>query len=201
MPRTVRKKLISLIGAAVKSPLLIGTSMTALANRELSVLIHAPIIALNQDPLGTPASRRWTRGSTQLWAGPLVSTSGGRYQDYVVILVNTGGGSTGVSATLSEIFGGTPPANSYEIRDLWATRLTDSQASTILNSGWTANPSWIYNSTSKPYATGLSEGNTLLLGTSIGTVAGGGTISANVNANGSKVYRLRATTNGTVTAA
>lgn len=168
--------------------------MTTLGASSFSILANAAIIAVNQDPMGVAATYRWTTNSVQLWSGPLVSTTGSSTNDMVVVLFNNAGSDTTISVTLSDIFGSSSvPSSQFEIRDLWGSRLSDSQAQTILNDGAAANPSWLYNATATPYATGLSEGNDLLLGTSIGTVQGaGGTISESVPADGCLAFRLRA---------
>jgi alpha-galactosidase len=171
-----------------------GNDLTTLDASGYSILANAAVVAVNQDPMGTAATYRWTRNNVQLWSGPLVSTTGSSTNDMVVVLFNNAGSSTTISATLSDIFGPSAvPSSQFEIRDLWGSRLSDSQAQTILNDGAAANPSWLYNATATPYATGLSEGNSMLLGTSIGTIQGAsGTISESTPADGCRVFRLRA---------
>ena len=168
--------------------------MTTLIASDYSILANPAIIAVNQDPLGHSATYRWTRNNVQLWSGPLVSTTGSSTNDMVVVLLNSGGSSTSVSATLSDIFGSlSVPSSEFEIRDLWGSRLSDSQAEAILKDGAAAHASWLYDATAKSYATGLSEGDTMLLGTSLGTVKGAkGTISESIPADGCRVFRLRA---------
>ncbi|KAJ5831697.1 alpha-galactosidase [Penicillium riverlandense] len=177
-----------------KSPLIMGNDMSKLTASAYSILANPAIIAVNQDPLGVAATYRWTRNNVQLWSGPLVSTTGSSINDVVVVLFNNGGSSTTASATLSDIFGSLKvPLSQFEIRDLWASRLNDSQAQAILNDGATAHPSWFYNATAQSYSTGLSQGNSMLLGGVIGTVSGAaGTISQSIPGTGCRVFRLRA---------
>lgn len=171
-----------------------GNDMTKLIASDYSILANPAVIAVNQDPLGVAATYRWTRNNVQLWSGPLVSTSGSSVNDQVVALYNNGASSTTVSVSLSDIFGSASvPSGQFEIRDLWGSRLSNSQAQTILNNGAESNPSWLYNATAKPYSTGLSQGDSMLLGTSIGTVTGpSGTISESVPGDGCRLFRLRA---------
>lgn len=168
--------------------------MTKLIASDYSILANPAVIAVNQDPLGVAATYRWTRNNVQLWSGPLVSTSGSSVHDQVVALYNNGGSSTTVSVSLSDIFGSSSvPSGQFEIRDLWGSRLSNSQAQTILNNGAAANPSLLYNATAKPYSSGLAQGDSMLLGTSIGSVTGpSGSISASVPGDGCRLLRLRA---------
>lgn len=169
--------------------------MKKLIASDYSILANPAIIAVNQDPLGVAATYRWTQNGVQLWSGPLASTTGSSVNDQVVALYNNGGSNTIVSVTLSDIFGSSSvPSIQFEIRDLWGGRLTDSQAQTILSNGAAAaNPSWLYNATAKPYSTGLSQADPLLLGTSNGSVTGSsGTIRESAPGDGARVFRLRA---------
>lgn len=189
--------------SAAKSPLIMGNDMSKLTASGYSILANPAIIAVNQDPLGVAATYRWTRNNVQLWSGPLVSTTGSSTNDVVVVLFNNGGSATTASATLSDIFGSSNvPSSQFEIRDLWASRLSDSQAQAILNDGAAAHASWFYNATAQSYATGLAQGNSMLLGGVVGTVSGAsGTISQSIPATGCRVFRLRAISGTSTTTA
>ncbi|KAG2417947.1 hypothetical protein HFD88_001046 [Aspergillus terreus] len=140
--------------SAAKSPLIMGNDMSKLTASGFSILANPAVIAVNQDPLGVAASYRWTRNNVQLWSGLLASTTGGSVNDVVVVLFNNGGSSTTASATLSEIFGSSSvPSTQFEIRDLWGSRLSDSQAQSILNDGAAAHSSLLYNATAQSYST------------------------------------------------
>jgi alpha-galactosidase len=167
-----------------------GNPMTKIGASDLSILLNPAIIAVNQDPLGKPAAQRWVRNDQQMWSGQLTSTTGGT-TDMVVVLVNLGGSTATISATMSEIFGGSVPAGTWEIRDLWAPRLSTAQAQGILNSGASSNPSLVYNATAKSYQSGLAGNDAKLLGTTIGTVASSGSVSGSVVSHGVKAFRLR----------
>lgn len=187
--------------AAAKSPLIMGNDLRTLKASDYSILANPAVIAVNQDPLGVAATYRWTRNNVQLWSGPLASTSGSAVNDQVVALYNNGGSSSTLSVSFSDIFGTSSiPSSQFEIRDLWGSRLSDSQAQTILSNGAAANPSWLYNATAKSYSSGLTQGDSMLLGTSIGSVtAPSGTISVTVPADGCKILRLRAVAGASTT--
>jgi alpha-galactosidase len=179
-----------------------GNDMSKLTASSYSILSNPAIIAINQDPLGVAATYRWTRNNVQLWSGPLISTTGSSTNDVVVVLFNNGGSATTASATLSDIFGSSNvPSSQFEIRDLWASRLSDSQAQAIMNDGAAAHASWLYNATAQSYSAGLAQANSMLLGGIVGMVSGAsGTISQSIPATGCRVFRLRAISGTSTTA-
>lgn len=184
---------------------------------DLAIISNAAIIAVNQDPLGSSASRRWHyetddvdeygKGSYQLWSGALVSTTGGDYYDVLAVFVNGNDSPLAMNATLLDIFadlGSTGAAAyaalSWEVNDLWGARMSDAEAQSIIDAasgnytgaaynGTTADR---YNATAKSYAQGLADADPLLLGTKVTTVAPSGTLLADVDRHGVAVYRLRA---------
>ncbi|EPS27571.1 putative alpha-galactosidase [Penicillium oxalicum 114-2] len=180
--------------SAAKSPLIMGNDMRKLKASDWSILANPAVIAVNQDPLGVAASYRWTHNNVQLWSGPLVSTTGSSTNDMVVVLFNNGGSSTTASATLTDIFGSSNvPNTKFEIRDLWGSRLSDSQAQAVLNDGAAAHSSLLYNANAQSYKTGLAKADPKLLGTVVGSVSGAsGSISQSVPALGCRIFRLRA---------
>lgn len=187
-----RELTIVQLGSVLKSPLIIGTNVQTLSASDFSILANPAIIAVNQDPLGMPAQNRWNNTHAQLWSGPLVSTTGA-IDDVVVALVNTANSTSHITASMSDIFAGqTPRAPRWEIRDLWAGRLKDSQAQSIMSDGAAAHSSWIYNSTAVPYATGLAQRHPRLLGKSIGSVSSTGNVKVSVESHGCSILRLRA---------
>lgn len=54
----------------MKSPLLMGNDIRKIAPVDLAILSNPPVIAVNQDPLGRSASRRWIRDDIQMWRAP-----------------------------------------------------------------------------------------------------------------------------------
>ncbi|KAI6716367.1 alpha-galactosidase [Diplocarpon mali] len=206
--------------AAVKSPLIMGNDIRIIAPSDLSILSNAAVIAVNQDPRGSSASRRWMRvpGSKdpysgpalQLWTGSLQSTIGGDQEDVLVLLVNGLDETTTVNASLAEIFADSGPAGkapqvqmSWEVRDLWANRMSNETAAAIISaSSATSNATTgfnattvggdtRYNATATSYKQGLANKNELLLGNVTTTVQPSGTISASIAPHGVAMYRLR----------
>ena len=67
--------------AALKSPLLIGSDVQALADEYIEMLSNPEIIAINQDPLGKSVSLTEIGRGHQLydiWTGPLI-------HDYTIV--------------------------------------------------------------------------------------------------------------------
>ncbi|KAK0099641.1 hypothetical protein ONS96_008140 [Cadophora gregata f. sp. sojae] len=206
--------------SAVKSPLIMGNDIRTIAPSDLSILSNAAVIAVNQDPLGSSASRRWMRvpGSRdpysgpalQLWSGGLKSTTGGDHNDMLVLMINGLDETTTMNASLADIFADSGPNGkapqiqmSWEVRDLWANRMSNDTAMGIISAsnatgnattGWNATTfggESRYNATAKSYTQGLADQDELLLGNVTMTVQAGGMISARVEAHGVKMYRLR----------
>lgn len=195
-----------------------GNDFSKITNKTLSILTNAAAIAVNQDPLGSSAARRWYydtdsvdqygRGSIQMWSGSLNSTTDSEWNDMVVVLVNGQNTSATMNATLADIFidsgtYGTAPqaALSWEVRDLWAYRLTDEEAQAIIDaanatesgSGVMGNATTtLYNATQTSYADGLEAKNEQLLGKVVGTIEPHGSLTAEVDSHGVGMFRLRA---------
>ena len=181
-----------MLGSLAKSPLIMGTSITNLPANDLAILANPAIIAVNQDPLGSPALNIWTDGDSQLWSGPLASTTGNSTEDMVVGLVNTGDSAIDISASLTDVFAnGDAPSGDWEIRDLWAGRLSEEDAQSIIDEGAAAHTDLLYNATATPYEVGLSNGEEVLLGVVVDTIGSDGTVQASVEGHGCVVFRLR----------
>jgi len=94
---TNTQKLTLFTGAAVKSPLIMGNDIRKVPPADLAILSNAAVIAVNQDPSGSSASRRWIyptnetdingKATVQMWSGSLKSTTGGDQDDMVVLLI------------------------------------------------------------------------------------------------------------------
>lgn len=212
------------IGAAVKSPLIMGNDIRIVKPADLSILSNAAVIAINQDPAGSSASRRyitWLSGTPyvgpalQMWSGSLTSTTGGDENDMVVLLINGNNQTELMNAALADIFVDSGVAGtaaqvkmSWEVRDLWAGRMSDEDAQSIIDAatavgnattGYNATKAGVgrYNATALSYKEGLKEGNELLLGNVTTTVMPSGTVSADVAPHGAAMFRLRAVPTGT----
>jgi len=199
--------------AAVKSPLILGNDLREVPAADLAIISNAAVIAVNQDPNGSSASRRWIyttndtdvngRAEIQMWSGGLKSTTGGDYNDEVVLLINGNNKAAIMNATLADIFvdSGTRGTAkqlkiSWEVRDLWTNRMSNAEAASIISgNGTTSNSTGIaqrYNATTTSYADGLARKNELLLGSVTTTVQPSGTIIATVAPHGAAMFRLRA---------
>jgi alpha-galactosidase len=197
----------------------LGNDIRVVKAQDLAIISNAAVIAVNQDPLGSSAARQWHyetddideygKGSYQLWSGSLNSTTGGDYDDMVVILLNGNNSPLTMNATLVDIFtdnGGAKAAQvgvSWEVRDLWANRMSNEEAQAIIDAssasgnyttGFNATRvgTGRYNATAKSYAEGLADADPLLLGNVTTTVLPSGTITADVNRHGVAMFRLRA---------
>lgn len=195
-----------------------GNDFSKINNKTLSILTNAAAIAVNQDPLGSSAARRWYyetddvdeygKSSIQMWSGSLNSTTDSEWNDMVVVLINSQNTTTTMNATLADIFedqgaGGTAEQLdiSWEVRDLWANRLTDEESQALIDvmvatesgSGVVSNAtSKLYNASATSYAAGLEAKNELLMGKVVGTIEPRGTFTADVERHGAAMFRLRA---------
>ncbi|KAL8708068.1 MAG: hypothetical protein Q9220_007000 [cf. Caloplaca sp. 1 TL-2023] len=200
--------------AMIKSPLIMGTNIPKMTAATYSILANPAVIAISQDPTGTPAVRIWNRaadvdqygqGTTSLW---VIALSKG---DYAIAFLNAGNTPLMMNATLDEIFidkattaggatrGPLPSSKGWDIYDLWANRMDDITANSILHGNATvngtimdsSNSTMLYNATDMAYADGIKANNAALLGAKIGSVAPMGTIEAMVPKHGIALYRLR----------
>jgi alpha-galactosidase len=196
-----------------------GNDLRKVPAADLAILSNAAVITVNQDPSGSSASRRWMyatgeddngRATIQMWSGSLNSTTGGDYDDMVVLLINGNNNSTVMNATLADIFidngpSGTAPQIkiSWEVRDLWANRMSNEEAQAIISAssatgnattGYNATTvgSGRYNATKTSYANGLAQNDPILLGNVTTTVGPSGTVTATVDPHGAAMFRLRA---------
>ncbi|KAK9342379.1 glycoside hydrolase superfamily [Lipomyces starkeyi] len=187
--------------AAVKSPLLMGNNVNAMDANTLSILNNPAVLAVSQDPAGAAAVRRWRyyvndtdaygQGEIQMWSGQLF---GG---DQVVVLLNAGNSPRIMNASLADIFRhekGIAPEikENWDIYDLWANRMDDATAKSVIDGSAKASVAKLYyNASESSYKDGLAAGNPLLLGKFTGTVEAGGIIEAEVPRHGVAMLRLR----------
>ena len=146
-----------------------GTDVTAMTPQTLSIYSNPAIIAINQDPLGTPATRVWLSpaqpqnetystdayivGEASFWTGQLANG------DYVTAFVNGASSPTTLSASMSDIFidllttGSNAPvpqiSQTWDVYDLWANRMSNATAQAIIMGNYTlpTNASSMSNST------------------------------------------------------
>ncbi|CAE6487046.1 unnamed protein product [Rhizoctonia solani] len=109
--------------AMVKSPLILGNDVTAMSSETLEIITNQAIIAVSQDPNGSPANRLWKRtltdGDLSLWVGGLVNNK------WVIALVNTSPKSQRIDLPFADIFSDSSPAirkSQFRLYDLWAQK-------------------------------------------------------------------------------
>lgn len=210
----------------MKSPLIIGTDLRVMTPATLSIYSNPAVLAISQDPLGSPAYRVWRypaafddygQGDISLWTGSL---SGG---DYIVALVNAGNVSIFMNASLTDIFldksstSSKGPAaelmQTWDAYDLWQNRMDDGTALTIINGNTTSNgtatlgeknsttetngtESSRYNSTALSYEDGLAANHPALLGAKVATIQPKGALEVEVPRHAIRLYRIRSTGGG-----
>ncbi|TGO48185.1 hypothetical protein BCON_0248g00090 [Botryotinia convoluta] len=205
--------------AIAKSPLILGNDLRKIQPADLAIISNPAVIAVNQDPLGSSAARRWMYATDatdengvatiQMWSGSLQSTTNSTTSDFVLLLINGGNETLTMNATLADIFidygtGGTAKQVSmeWELRDLWANRMDNATAQAIIDAstatgnattGYNATTvgEGRYNATEMSYEDGLAAGRSELLGNLTGTVKPSGTVIADVEAHGVKMFRMR----------
>jgi alpha-galactosidase len=189
--------------AAIKSPLIMGNKLDQLSPQDYAILVNPAVLAVSQDINGSAVSRQyqqsvsdtdeWGFGEVQVWQGGL---SGG---DQVVIFLNAGNNTRTMSYSLVQIFGGLRTnenaQKSWDLYDLWGnqTVMSNETAGMVLNGTMSVgNATGYYNATAMSWTEGIALNNTLLMGTPVGSVQGGGTLSATVQRHGVAMWRLRA---------
>jgi alpha-galactosidase len=93
----------------LSAPLLIGCDMADLDSFTLALLTNDEVLAIDQDPLGKPASRKSTLGSSEVWARPLDDGS------LAVGLFNRDRGSTRITVKWADL----GITGQQRVRDLW----------------------------------------------------------------------------------
>ena len=203
--------------AILKSPLIMGTDVRNMSTQTFSIFANPAVLAVSQDPMGASAYRVWEypapadaygQGSISLWVGQL---SGG---EWVVALVNAGNEALTMNASLADIFvlqsttngAGLAPQTkqAWEVYDLWGNRMSNATAQAVLKGNATmseavtnsANSTSRYNATQTSYEDGLGKNDAALLGAHISTIAPMGTLSAEVERHGIRLFRLRSSGSG-----
>lgn len=192
--------------AAIKSPLIMGNKLTGLSPEDYGILTNPAVIALNQDPNGAAISRqlveqvndkdKWGFGEVQVWSGGLY---GG---DQVVAYINAANTTRTISCSLVDVFGGISTnenaQEAWQLYDLWGneTVIPTSSAAMVINGTVSIeavdNGKWYYNASQTSWAEGLAQNSSLLLGTPVGTVSAGGSLTAqNVPPHGIQLWRLK----------
>jgi alpha-galactosidase len=208
--------------------------------KTLSILSNPALLAVNQDPLGHSAFRsyliniadggdnpRSSIPSIQMWTGILASTSDiSDIGDQVIVFVNSGTETATMNATFHQIWdehnAEKELQHQWEVRDLWADRMSDETAADIIGNvskaakaaAKSSNTEYaeaaiedeavargvmpapetrvMYNATKLSYAEGLKNRDDRLLGRVVSALDPGGVLSAEVEGRSCKVFRLRA---------
>ena len=111
-----------------------------------------------------------------------------------------------MNATLSDIFldeataGTFVPAaelsESWDVYDLWANRMSNTEAASLINGTAptitsASNSTTRYNATALSFVNGLNQTAPALFGSRVGTIAPHGTWTADIARHGVGLYRLR----------
>lgn len=178
------------------SPLLIGTNVEKLSPADYAIYANPAIIALNQDPSGSAAGRIWRyltdpdeygQGEISMWARTL---SDG---DKVLALLNAGTSSMSMNASYHDIFGRSE-TRTFDAYDLWANRMSEDEARSILSGvagSVPSNSSTRYNATAVSYADGIKNRHPALMGGKVGSIEPGDFVTTQVERHSVKIFRLR----------
>jgi alpha-galactosidase len=194
----------------MSSPLLIGTNVLTLTPANLAIYSNPAVIALNQDPSANGGIRKWRylvndtdangQGEISLWTRTL------KNGDRVIALLNGGNSNRTMNATLSDIFldeataGTFVPAaelaETWDVYDLWANRMSDAEAASIINGTAptitsASNSTTRYNATALSFADGLNRTHPALFGAKVGSIEPHGTWTAQIARHSTGLYRLR----------
>jgi len=93
--------------AALKAPLIIGCDVRKMSLDTYRILANTEIIAINQDPLGKPATRLSSQGNKDVWGSPIVD-------GFAAVLLNKGDNTTQITLD----FGVFNVTGSFHVRDL-----------------------------------------------------------------------------------
>lgn len=189
------------------SPLLIGTNIETLSPANLAIYSNPAIIAINQDKSAGAAKRVWRyltdpdetgEGEISLWTRSLANG------DRIVALLNAANTTMNMNVTINEVFFDERTAGAYrtpeelsqtwDVYDLWANRMGETEAAAILNGtafDIPANSTTRFNATQTSYADGIQSGHPALMGSKVGALEPSGTFSAEIARHSVGVYRLR----------
>ncbi|KAK2789845.1 hypothetical protein FQN53_001208 [Emmonsiellopsis sp. PD_33] len=195
------------VWAALKSPLLMSLRLNEIDAKSVSILQNIAVVAVSQDAEGASATRKWRhfvndtnefgKGEISMFSGGL---SGG---DQVVLLLNAATSDRQMDASLVDIFWDNGPSGTakqiqqtWDIYDLWANRMDDETANSIINGNTPEKLIAERNLTAlggakNVFAKVPDSNSELLMGLKVGSVGPGGTVSAFVKAHGAAMFRLR----------
>jgi len=109
--------------ALMKSPLLIGTNLSAMTNETLEILTNEELIAINQDPIVGQGITPFRWGINPDWTSnsfyPAQYWSGATKDGVVFMLLNTLNETSTMSFNITESWA-IRAGRQYSVRDLWA---------------------------------------------------------------------------------
>ncbi|KAF1985014.1 glycoside hydrolase family 27 protein [Aulographum hederae CBS 113979] len=193
--------------AIIKSPLIMGNKLDELSPEDYAILINPAVIAINQDPLGSAASRQWRvqedkkdeygYGEIQVWSGELANG------DHIVAFINGGSGDQVISSTLVEVFDGlrnSPKVQkSWDVYDLWGadTVMSNEVAARILGGeSKLSHAEGYFNASRHGFQDAIARNDSRVVGTYAKTVPAKGTLTADIPRHGVALFRLRETSEG-----
>src|SRR5262249_13942825 len=96
--------------AMLAAPLLAGNDIRSMSAATKAILTNRDVIAIDQDPLGSEATRLSHNGNADVWVRPLANG------DRAVMLLNRGDTPLTISTTAQDV--GLPNAGAYAVNDL-----------------------------------------------------------------------------------
>ncbi|ETW80921.1 glycoside hydrolase family 27 protein [Heterobasidion irregulare TC 32-1] len=107
------------VWAFMKSPILLGTNLSALSVDQISIITNSELLAFHQDAtVGTPASP--FTSSTSATTSPPQFYSGTSSKGTHVFIVNTGASLTTFTVNFADVPG--LGSGSYRVHDMWASK-------------------------------------------------------------------------------
>ncbi|CAE6449781.1 hypothetical protein RSOLAG1IB_08589 [Rhizoctonia solani AG-1 IB] len=177
--------------AAVKSPMILGNDVTEMTAETLEIITNQAVIAVSQDPNGSPANRLWKRtltdGDLSLWIGGLVNNA------WVIALVNTSPKSQRVNLPFAEIFADSSPSirkSQFRLYDLWAQKTSSPPSWSSVSSQF---PSFVNSSSASNTTLQTILARSTNWGKDLGVFSG--TLkNVNVPAHGVKIWKAELAT-------
>jgi Alpha-galactosidase len=106
------------VWAMLAAPLLAGNDLRSMSAATKAILTNRDVIAIDQDSLGSEATRVSHNGNADVWVRPLANG------DRAVMLLNRG--DTPITVLTTAHDAGLPNAGAYAVHDLWAHTTTES---------------------------------------------------------------------------
>jgi alpha-galactosidase len=92
------------------APLIAGNDVRNLSDETKAILLNKDVIAVDQDPMGTEATRISKEGDSEVWGRPLAKGA------YAIALFNRGADAATIAVKWSDV----KLSGNLKVRDLWA---------------------------------------------------------------------------------